>query len=141
MGRRVPEPIPPDPVPAGELCSVCWGPGGIFGDGPTPSQITVEIDGVSRGPNWIPADGEPPNGSFDLPQLLDAGPCVFDVVGAVNLSAIFDVASTVVNGSVTGGFAFFDSNPAAPCVKVLTSNLGDHFAGGTATIILPEVEA
>lgn len=139
MGRPVPPPIPPDPVAPGELCVFCWGPDGIFGDGPTPSQITVEIDGVAKGPGWVPADGDPPEGSFDLPQLLIAGPCVFIIEGVVNINVLFDVANTVVDGSKLGGPSFFIGETTGPCILVVKSNLDAHFSGGTATITLPGI--
>lgn len=139
MGTPIPPPGPIDPVAPGELCVNCWGLDGIFGNGPTPSQITVEIDGVAKGPNWVPEDGDPPNGTYDLPQFLLGGPCLFLLEGGINLEVFFGPTNVVISGFKAPGFSFFISAPSDPCVLVVGSNLNDHFTGGTATITLPEI--
>lgn len=138
MGTPIPEPGPVDPVAPGELCDVCWGFDKEFGAVPTPSSITVEFDGIAKGPNWQPSDGDPPEGSFDLSQNLDFGPCFFTIRGDINVEVSFGLAITFVFGSKTGGFQFFSVQHDGICATVMSSTLNDHFTGGTATVTIPE---
>lgn len=137
MGTPIPVPDPPTPVPPGELCENCWGPGKEFGDIPTPSSLTCIIDGVVKGPLWVPADGEPPNDTYELPQDPEQFACIFEILGAINLSVQFSRTTTQVEGSITGRFGFFQGQSNAECVTVVRSIINQHFTGGTATIILP----
>lgn len=139
MGTPIPPPLPVPPVPPGELCSACWGPGGAFGGGPTPSSITIEFDGISKGPNWAEDDGPPPEGSFDLPQHIIASPCEYLLRSGLEIIVSFFGPQTLVFGSKVGGFEFFAKIHDGACATVISSDLNDHFTGGTATITIPGV--
>ena len=67
---------PIDRSPAGVPCVNCWGSSKTFGDVFTPKYVTVAVTGIEKGTRWIPADGNPPNGVYDLAQDLSL-PCKF----------------------------------------------------------------
>jgi len=136
------EPIPPPPfVPptnAGFPCAVCWGTGKPFGDGETPDEIVIVVSGISKGPNWVPGDGEPIEGTFTIPQFTacDYRDPFFPLGG-------FRIAFLVENTSVLWRFdeitAYFAGVTANPCETIVSSVLVDHFQGGTARIYIPEI--
>lgn len=82
MGRSIIE-----PPAAGVGCAICWGSGKPFGAGPTPSVLTVAVEGIEKGTGWVSGDGEPPNGTYRLDQLQ---PCGWTVtVGATTVTLIY----------------------------------------------------
>lgn len=137
MGTPIPPPAPTPPVAPGFDCIFCWGPGKTFGDVETPSSIDIEFDGIAPGPNWGPADGDPPEGKFTLPQFAEGLPCLYEDADTLDISVGFLEASTSVQASKVGGNAFFSTVDSDACVTVLANDLDDHFTGGTATITIP----
>lgn len=140
MGTPIPPPGPVDPVAPGFDCVSCWGFEKPFGNVETPSSIDVEFDGIAKGPNWIPADGDAPEGSFTLPQFDEGFPCLFEDENAFNISIGFLEGSTSVQASKSGGNSFFSTVTNQPCMTVIANDLDDHFTGGTATITIPETD-
>lgn len=139
MGTLIPPPTIPDPVPPGDPCDFCWGPGKPFGL-VTPEELIITVTGIEKGPNWMPIDGDPPNGVFILSQPFPAVPCFFiSPFVDPRIGIFFDVASTGVDGEVSSGEMFFEALPAVPCLTVIENELDDHFTGGTATITIPPV--
>lgn len=130
--------IPPDlpPVPAGDACTTCWGNGKPFGVGETPSKMTVVIQDVEKGPDWIPFNGEPPNGTFELIQNPNV-PCTFNgfTVGfllQLSYGGLFTVFQVI--GFPLGGISFFGFEGACQTFHVNTVTL--PFVGGTATFFM-----
>lgn len=138
MGTRIPEIVPTPPVPPGEPCPFCWGEDKEFGNVPTPSTVSINFSGISKGPNWQAADGEPPEGDFDVPQNVEEGPCNFHIRTDIDIELNYAPTSTLLFGSKVGGFGFFFSIHEEECINVLSSSLDDHFSGGTAVVTLPE---
>ncbi len=57
------------PAGVGLACALCWGDSSSpFGTGFTPDKVMVQVADIEKGPQWIPSDGEPPNGTYILDQ-------------------------------------------------------------------------
>lgn len=137
MGTKIPIPIPPPPVSGGELCNICWGPGGPFAPGPTPIELNVNVTGVEKGPNWQLADGEPPAGDFVLIQTVPALPCFFRKNTSPTLRLVFGNFETSLFGQVLNGQTWFSGLVASTCQTVIANSINDHFTGGTAVVTIP----
>ncbi len=142
VGTRIPPPedFPPPigPVAPGGDCTVCWGIGKEFGDIDTPSAIQVVFSGINKGPNWLPAYGEPLNGLFLIPQVVPV-PCAYQKTAAQpTITLVFGVAGTGLrmDDSLTGAKYFFAA--AGVCVLEFVNEENDHFVGGSAELTLPD---
>lgn len=140
MSNVIPVKIPPTPVPAGDLCSLGWNETSNFGRGPTPSEVEVEFSQIQKGPNWVPADGEPLNLLFSVPQFATA-PCLFLLpiggVGSVSVQIGATTASmALLTPNGTPSFLGFGIGQDA---LVVSNELSDHFVGGVCVVTLPEV--
>lgn len=62
MGTPIPWPV------EGVECPHCWGEGKPFYSYASPKFIQVTVTGMKRGSLWVPANGEPPNGLWELQQ-------------------------------------------------------------------------
>lgn len=129
------------PVPAGDHCSVCWGVGKVFGSDSTPNSVEITFENIQKGPDWIPALGEPIDGTFTVLQDV-SNPCIFRTTsGPINSVFIFfGVGSTGISGtSSTGGTSF--AGAAGECALVIgNAGVFTLFEGGTATIRIPVIE-
>lgn len=133
--------IPPDlpPVPAGDACNTCWGNGKPFGVGETPESITVVIQDVKKGPDWMAADGEPPDGTFELSQLSEF-PCFFQgITASLVMTLLWDIGGSamgVVN-LPSGTPSFFGFG--VECKTVFNNSLNAEFTNGTVTVFIPTI--
>jgi len=140
MGFRMGTPPAVPPVAAGDLCPFCWGPGKTFGPEGTPESIIVNFSGIEKGPDWIPALGEPIDGTFEVTQDLVL-PCKFTGpgVGGSGISLTFGVGVTSMTAETSLGNTCFVRAAAACRTVVGNEGVFTLFIGGTATIIIPEV--
>jgi hypothetical protein len=139
MGTPIP-PLPdPDKVPAGDQCSICWGVGKTFGNVDTPSKVIASVSGIEHGPSWIPSDGEPLEGKFELVQH-DTKSCWFWYyqepygIGWYNEVLNSEVYIFNVNGP-----SHFDSFETT-CSLVYNNQHVTRFKNGSVVITLPETE-
>lgn len=139
VGIRIPPPLIVIPPGAGDPCAFCWGPGKTFGDGDTPDQITVDVSGINKGPNWVPGDGEPPNSLYVLDQAGFGLPCAYQwfepgLSVAIEFAAAVTTAVIMVNGAV---FALAGTSNEA-CDIWIASNVDDHFTSGSLLMFVEE---
>lgn len=141
MGERLPNLPTLAPVPAGNLCVFGWGPVGIFGRGPTPSQCNVHLENIQKGPLWVPADGEPFEGDFTLTQNAFA-PCFFAKnIGGVDLIFVnFGVTAALVFVFAPNFSFMFNRNSVLNANLVYSNTVSTNFIGGTCVLTLPEIE-
>lgn len=139
MGFRIPPPPTPNPVPAGNACTNCWGSGKPFGDGSTPDQIVVSVSGIVHGPNWIPANGEAPEGEFVADQLPGT-PCqyLYNPGAGFDIEIKFLVATTTASIFIPFGIIYF-SGVVGVCETFLENTENDRFTGGSVKITIPKV--
>ncbi len=139
MGTIIPPPFFEPPTGSGVLCSSCWGPAKEFGDIDTPEFITVIVSGINKGPNWVLADGEPPNSLYVIEQVVPALPCLFAFIDGGFVVDVRWQPSQVVAFIQVGSFEFaFSGSTANPCEQFVLSNLDDHFTGGTMAIFVED---
>ena len=138
MGTIIPPPIIPPFVPAGSLCSVCWGIGKTFGVDDTPSIIQVSFSGVNLGEGWRSGDGAPIDGIFEVEQSF--APCLYQS----EISGIWidinwtTTSSTVVATRKFSGLELFHCTNDNICDLEFKSTLADHWLGGSALITILE---
>lgn len=139
MGTPIPLPTIPDPVPPGDFCDSCWGPGGLFGVGPTPESILVTVFGIKKGPNWGVLDGEPLEGEFTLDQNVVL-PCLYRGGGGGSLLQVLFL-SNATGASIVAPSAetMFFYNQLIACNILLDNEEDNHFVGGTVKITIPKV--
>lgn len=139
MGIPVTPPIVPDPVGAGSLCNTCWGTGRTFGDGPTPDSIFINVSGINKGPSWTPFVGEPPNGRFQIPQLIGL-PCFYVLPAPpIRWAIIFGNIFTLASGDFQPGARFFFGETEDLCGVTMLNQTLDPFVGGSMVVEIPEV--
>jgi len=138
MGTPIPDPPIVPPVVPGVDCSVCWGVGKEFGVGDTPESINVTFSGINKTPVWIPASGEPLEGTFTLDQVVGL-PCRFNTtVGGFFMQVTFESVYTVVFAYDALITPHFFAGDGGLCSLAIYSNLNAQFTGGSAVIVLPE---
>lgn len=140
MGKPIPPPIVPVPVPPGTLCTTCWGSGKPFGDGDTPESVTASISGINKSIFWDPSSGEPPNGVVILEQT-GVGSCSFSKITASHtfLLTWSSILSRFTIRLPASELVFFDT--ILNICKTSFENVGTFaFTGGTVEIIIPEAE-
>ncbi len=138
MAKPIPDLFVPEPVPAGDPVGLCWGPDKPFGDLETPESIFVVFSGILKGPNWLPGDALPPNGTYQLPQ--DPGvPVRFEIPGAFSITVTFAVTETALIGRINPApDLFFSAEPASQCVIKFVNEENDVYTGGTGYIYIPK---
>lgn len=138
MGTEIPGPVVTGDVPRGNACVVCWGPGKPFGDGDTPSIIIVRISGVNKADDWVPADGEPINGEFEIPQSFIIS-CLYELqVGFGRVAVLFRPGDTDVSAENDQGRFPFAGQSVDPCGTEISNDVVSGFTSGTAFITIPE---
>lgn len=140
MGTPIPPYIPEPPVAPGVLCNICWGASKTFDSDETPEIIYVTFEGIEKSIEWGPADGEPIDGKWELPQVVGS-PCIFFLDNPGNFSVLvrfFENATRLLASSSTGEDCFI-SQPDIPCLTVLGNKTLIPFTGGTGVIEIPEI--
>jgi hypothetical protein len=139
MGTPIIPPVDADPVPAGELCTQCWGIGEKFGNIETPSSVVATIFGMEKADNWREGQGEPLDGDYTLEQR-DGDPCIFDmdndsggIVWSVYGSQTYVFATNIENYSCFSG-------GADECELLIMNGFDNRFTGGSCLITIPEIE-
>lgn len=140
MSTRIEKPEQLEAVNAGSSCSVCWGQGKTFGAGETPESIFVTFEGIEQGPEWIPFDGDPVDGEFEVPQV-GGNPCRYQLGAFPSLVAIVEFKSdgTLVVGGSDGSTDSFVRDSPVICGSVFGNEITRRFKNGTATIRIPGV--
>lgn len=140
MGTPIPPPPVILPIPPGNPCSVCWGIGKEFGSGSTPIKIFVTIEGVEKGPLWLPVFGEPLNGDFLLEQT-DLFPCRYEypAIGSLRVEVRFLFDRTIVSAFSDTGFLCFTGDPMNICQTLFPNQETLEFKNGTFLITIPEI--
>lgn len=139
---------------AGELCNNCWGEEGVFGQ-ETPSSIIVTVSGIQKTALWTSANGEPPDGDYELTQLncesSNVSACGFTYSGDFHCPGggtdktrlFYGFASTSTTGQCVSdkGFVAFTTSgtTVSECVTTLDVNGLDTnpfavFNGGSMTV-------
>lgn len=126
--------FPPQEPDYGDDCVHCWLAG--F----TPRVLGIVFSGIERGALWLPAYGQPPNGSFLMTQDL-IKPCEWladlapDWYAAYNTT---DVNSATVFRRTFFVFPFFSLNNP-PCTEFFLNDAavpaGNTFYGGQCQVI------
>ena len=139
MGTPIVPPVRPDPVPAGDLCTRCWGIGKALGTDETPSKVTATFFDMRKADNWIAGYGEPLDGDFILEQH-SAIPCKWRLI-ATPMYVIWDVSGSVSSLLVVNieGYACF-SGSDDQCELLIMNQLDNRFTGGSCLITIPEIE-
>ncbi len=138
MAKPIPPLVAPRPVPAGDPAGVCWGPGKPFGDLETPESVVIVFSGILKGPNWYVGAGDPPNGTYELPQ--DPGTSqIFELIDVMSIFVGFGLFQTDVRGKVVAtDDDFFDASIIDQCVIKFSNDEDDIFTAGTAYIYIPK---
>jgi hypothetical protein len=137
MGTPIPPEPEPLPVPPGDRCALCWGPGKTFGDVDTPAYVIATISGVAHGEFWIEAFGEVSDGEYILTQL-DGYPCFFEALSDMSY-IMWEQTRDYSVAWVTSdkGVSALDIS-ISPCETFFFNGTGDYFAGGSLKITIPE---
>jgi hypothetical protein len=129
MGTPVP------PLPVGRRCDICWGPGLRFGDVPTPGVLVMTVSGIGKTAFWEVSDGEPVDGTFEVPQDLLV-PCFWLLrIGLFRIHLLFqDEESEVRANNAEGSFCFFQRSDDK-CVSEYLDNVPNPaFEGGSIIV-------
>lgn len=140
MGTLIPTPSKIAPVLPGDDETFCWGVGEAFGIEGTPLEIVIRISGVTKGPGWIPADGETQNGEYLLTQHPVVAGIWLDDLFAPTIFFRYRIASTEIDAVSTLGEKFFYNLSAPKCQTFVENQLNDHFEDGSARIWISEVQ-
>ncbi len=109
---------------------------GCFGAAQTPDLILINFNGILRGDDWVPADGEPPNGIWPIPP---DGPCHFGAIvngHDVNYDLVAPVSGLTIDTPLPRN-AFIDVIVALYQTWFENAKnvaAGNHFYGGYASI-------
>jgi hypothetical protein len=110
-----------------------------MGVGETPSILTVVVVDVEKGPDWMAGMGEPPNGTFEIPQG-PGPPCRFIFIDD-DFNMVVTLPSGLTRFRVTnlasGVISFLGQG--LPCATFYENNRTEEFAGGTATVFIPPI--
>jgi hypothetical protein len=143
LGTKIEPPIDPPKVPAGNLCSNRWGsPSSPFGL-VTPSKFFIEFSGINITEEWQPWIGEAQNGIYKVEQAPDIY-CYFfylneptnDFIVQCHFYADYHYIALV---DQIGGTRFYGRSVLNSDL-ILLNDYDGNFFGGTARIILPEIE-
>lgn len=138
MGTLIPQPIIPDPVAAGNDCTICWGLDKPFGNGNTPESIVVNFSGIQKGPTWGVSDDLPINGKFTLTQIVD--PKEYQLVDSgIGFAVIFLVDSTRIILRKIGFYDIFNGVTINACETLVYNYLNTRYINGSCLITIPEV--
>jgi len=139
MGTPILPPIDTGPVPAGDLCSTCWGIGNTFGNNKTPSSVIATFFGVEKGPGWVVGMGEPLDGDYALVQRPTI-PCAFRFLSSP--SYIYwncTGANAEMFGVNSEGYTVFCGG-AGLCGLLALNTQTYRFKNGSCLITIPEIE-
>lgn len=139
MGTEIPPPYVPPPTSAGTYCSTCWGPVNILGPAPTPRQVVLVYSGFEKGVDWVPRDGDPPDGEYTLWQSGFTACTWSQLYGDNNFGLYFTFAGTTLRIIRFGGYDVFRMVNPGQCLLFLPNTIDKHFKNGSVQIILPEV--
>lgn len=139
MGKPIPPPLVIEPVSAGALCSLLWGPGKAFGDGPTPESVVVNFSGQNqRNPNDPPFLA-PLVGDFILLQIIGQ-PCRFFLdIGTHTIELIWSSGFSLLR-QILGGFTVtFNALTTGIGTTEFVSGFTFNFIGGTGFVKIPDI--
>lgn len=140
MGTPIGDPSVPGTADAGASCSNCWGSGKPFGDGDTPDKIKISLSGINKGPNWTSLYGDPLEGEFELEQV-GVLPCTFSLLDPpIGIKVEFKASETEVFVENLGISIYFSAVSATACDTFMLNEENDIFTGGSALLLIPEVE-
>ena len=140
MGTPVDPITDPDPVPVGTDCDICWAEGKPFFGRRTPSSLVLYFSGINLASDWLPGNGAPIDGMFDLSQSI-LSPCFFGLVtDNYTMTCLFDSTETLVYVESAEGFVQFESPNSEPCTLLILNEQDFKFVSGSCQIILPGTE-
>lgn len=130
--------IMPDETEFGDDCLACWPAG------KTPRYVKLFLAGIQRGDDWVPANGQPPNGYWDLEQS-DVDPCNFFNMHegfpaiAWRPSAFLEQLNVVAEGPASAFWARLQPGCRRWYFPLAQGPEHTHFWGGTAFFSTPQI--
>ena len=127
--------------PPGNPCT-CWGDEKPYGPLPVPSELQVIISGVLKGDLWVPADGEPINGTFTIEQsTLPVLSCFFFKDSDPTLSIPLTSGLGLLTARNVENSTYFNAGSFSNCwtsvSNVFTDQTIEKFYSGTMTLVFP----